>query len=267
MLDIKCSLGTEKELTQCIKYNPSSVEEGLKIIDTFFKLTNGKEIDILATDKDNKLVVMELKLEEDSNQLNQAMDYYDWVLNNFDTLKKIYSNANFQDIPPRIILVAKNYPEEILTLSKYLKENIEITLYRYIPIKINNEKFIICNEVQIQDAPEIFSPTTEKSLYDYIEIEAIKSNTKKLIDNIRLLDSKVTAEVKNWWGFSIKYNGRVFGWISIKKKYINIGIKKDVFNNQSWAVFDNVSSDKDFEKTFKDFKEAFVDAKNKINSI
>jgi len=42
MVDIKCSLNNEKELTQCIKYHPESVEDGLRIIDTFFKLSNGR---------------------------------------------------------------------------------------------------------------------------------------------------------------------------------------------------------------------------------
>ena len=35
MVEIKCELNHEVELTQCIKNNPESVEEGLKIIDTF----------------------------------------------------------------------------------------------------------------------------------------------------------------------------------------------------------------------------------------
>ena len=42
MVEIKCELNNEVELTQCVKNNPESVEEGLQIIDTLFKLSNGK---------------------------------------------------------------------------------------------------------------------------------------------------------------------------------------------------------------------------------
>ena len=264
MVEIKCSLSNEKELAQCIKYHPESVEEGLKIIDTFFRLSNGREIDVLAIDKDNKLVIMELKTGIDNNQLVQVMDYYDWVLNNFDTLKRIYPNTNFENVAPRLILVAEDYSDEVLTLSKYLKDSIEITLYRYIAIKYNNEKVIICNEKNIPDAPEIFNPTTERDLFNYIEADLVKINTKKLIEDIRSLDQKVTAEVKNWWGFSIKYNGRVFGTIAIRRKYINCSIKADIFSDQSWTNFENISSDKDFKEKSDDFKEAFNNAKNKL---
>lgn len=265
MTDIKCSLKNETELTQCVKFNPDSVEEGLKVIDTFFKLSNGRQIDLLAIDKDNTLVIMELKVDVDNNQLVQSIAYYDWVLNNFDALKRIFPNTHFESVPPRIILIARDFTEDIILLAKYFKENINITLYRYIAVKKDNEKVIICNEKNIPDAPEIFNPTTENELFNYIDDASVKAYTKKLIDEIRTLDPKVSAEVKNWRGFSIKYNGRVFGYISMRKKYINCGVKKDVYNNESWENFENINSENDFKKTFNDFKETFSTAKNQLD--
>ena len=266
MENIKVSLRDEKELTQCIKNNPESVESGLKIIDTFFKLSNGREIDILAVDKDNNLVVMELKKDQDDTQLTQALDYYDWVLNNIDTLRRLFPNTKFESVPPRIVLVAKKYTDNIILLAKYLHENVDITLYRYIAIKQNEDKAIICNDEAIPDVPEIFNPTTEEELYDYITDEDVRKKTKNLVKSIRAFNSKVTAEVKNWWGFSIKYNGRVFGSIEIKRKYIHCLIKLDVFDDESWDGYSEVKSKKDFEDSHDKFIEGYNNASKKLDN-
>jgi len=266
-MDIKIvELRDEKELTQCIKHNPSSIEPNLKIIDTFFKLQDGKEIDILAIDEKNRLVVIELKHGVDYHQLNQAVGYYDWILNNFDTIKRIFPNFTIEAIAPRLILIAEDFPEEILNLAKYLKDNIGITMYRYTAIQSGDEKIIVCNETKVSEPPQIFEKTTEDDLYNYIEESSVKEETKNLIKSIRGLDHKATAEVKNWWGFSIKYDGRVFGSIEIRKKYIHCNVKKDIYDEESWKGFEKISSHKNFEETLVDFKESFINAKKKMDN-
>ena len=40
---------------------------------------------------------MELKVDVDNNQLIQAIGYYDWVLNNFDTLRRIFPTNQFEN--------------------------------------------------------------------------------------------------------------------------------------------------------------------------
>lgn len=264
MVEIRCELKNEIELTQCVKHSPESVEEGLKIIDTLFKLSNGKQIDVLAVDKDNTLVIMELKMGIEDNQLIQTIGYYDWVLNNFDTLRRIFPTFQFESRNPRVILIAEDFTDDTILLAKYLNDSMNINLFRYIAVKHDQDKIIICNKTKIPDLSEIFQPTTEQELFNYIDILEVRNNVKKLVQDIRNLNPKVTAEVKNWWGFSIKYNGRVFGWISIKKKFINYEVKKDIYDRASSKGFDKVTSNKEFEDTFIDFKNAFVDAKKKM---
>lgn len=209
---------------------------------------------------------MELKHEIDYYQLNQAIEYYDWILNNFDTIKRIFPDFSIEPIAPRLILIAKDYPEEILNIAKYLKENIDITMYRYTAIQSGDEKIIVCNEAKISEPPKIFEKATEDDSYNYIEEPSVKEETKNLIKSIRDLDQKVTAEVKKRWGLSIKYDGRVFGYLDIKKKYIHYDVKKDVYDGKSWEGFEKVSSHKEFEETLVDFKKAFVSAKKKIDN-
>src|SRR3989344_5856536 len=177
MVSVKCSVKDEQELTHIIKLNPDSIEEGLRVIETFFNLPNGKQIDVLAMAKDNVLTIIELKKEIDEGQLIQTLNYYDWILSNLDSIKRIFPQSGFALKNPRIILIAEDYREDTLLLSKYLSEQIDITLYRYIAIKVNDKKLIICNEQAIPTTDEIFIPATEEDRVNYILDNDVKKRT------------------------------------------------------------------------------------------
>ena len=254
------TLKNELEMTKIVEKNPSNVEEGLKVLKILFKLPNKKEIDVLAVDKYNVLTVIELKVGSDEGQLNQAMGYYNWALENLDTIKKIYKDTTIEERNPRLILIAESYSDELLNLAKYLNETINLKLYRYTCVKCDNKKMLVCAEEEIPDIPGIFTPTTASGSLANIKNKEVNSRTKALIKYLQSLDEEVTIEPKAWGGFSIKYSGRRFCWIDLKREFINSGFKKNQKKDE-WEYIDRANTLSDFKKMKKLARSAFDEVK------
>lgn len=114
---------TEKDLEDYLIENLEKIEDGLKYITRQFELNEGR-IDILALDKNEKYVIIELKIALDKSLIWQCM-YYP------DELKKLYKTKKV-----RMITIAPSYPDYLLNPLKKIK-NIEF--YRY-NISISNHK-------------------------------------------------------------------------------------------------------------------------------
>ena len=82
-------LRNEAELESILKKNPSMIEENFQIIGNQLTTPTGR-IDMLGVDSNGTLALVELKVQEDGEQLTQALTYYDWVLNNIDFIKNAY---------------------------------------------------------------------------------------------------------------------------------------------------------------------------------
>lgn len=113
----------EKDLEDYLINNLDKIEEGLKYITRQLELGEGR-IDILALDKNDNYVIIELKIAIDKSLIWQCM-YYP------DELKILYKTRKV-----RMITIAPEYPTYILNPLKKIK-NIES--YRY-NISISNHK-------------------------------------------------------------------------------------------------------------------------------
>ena len=113
----------EKDLEDYLITHLEDIEPNLKYITRQFELNEGR-IDILAIDKNEKYVIIELKTTIDKSLIWQCM-YYP------EELKRLYKTRNV-----RMITIAPEYPEYILGPLKKIK-NIES--YRY-NISITNHK-------------------------------------------------------------------------------------------------------------------------------
>jgi hypothetical protein len=116
----------ESELEAILTENPNVIEEGLSVIDTQV-ITNSGRLDILGLDSGKALVVIELKIEESDEMLWQALDYYDWVFRNIDTVKRLYPNSEVDyGQTPRLMLIAPRFSEVIKRRAVYLEASVMI---------------------------------------------------------------------------------------------------------------------------------------------
>lgn len=91
---------TESALEDYLKFNLNKIEEGLQLIDTQVEIKNGI-IDILAKDKNNQIVIIELKVEQDERLIWQSI-YYPMQYKKEHSLKSV-----------RMLTVAPEYKEYI----------------------------------------------------------------------------------------------------------------------------------------------------------
>lgn len=113
----------EKDLEDYLINNLDKIEEGLIYLTRQFELNEGR-IDILAMDKNEKYVIIELKTAIDKTLIWQCM-YYP------DELKTLYNTKKV-----RMITISPEYPDYLLKPLKKIK-NIES--YRY-NISLSNHK-------------------------------------------------------------------------------------------------------------------------------
>ncbi|MDD2392293.1 MAG: hypothetical protein PHU94_05115, partial [Bacilli bacterium] len=132
--------------------------------------TQGSGIpDTLAIDESNNPVIIEYKLEQDSNVLVQGLSYFSWLEKNskhFELLvhEKINKDIKVNWDNPRIILIARGFDNRTISAVKAV-DNVE--LYKYVPY--NQDIFYLEN---------IYNPNGGQILKEKRIIE----NTDKVYD-------------------------------------------------------------------------------------
>lgn len=170
-------LRDESELESILRKDPEQLEGGLIILTGQRKTGEKGRLDLLGVDPDGRIVVIELKAKEDDRQLQQALDYYDWTLESIDFIRDAYKeklNAYKREIKgemPRIILVAPEFNDRMLKAVKYLNQDIEIMLLRYVCFKISEDRkeivFLPIDVPPIRGIEE--KPRTMQEFLDYIK--------------------------------------------------------------------------------------------------
>ncbi len=252
----------EAELEAILVKNPAQIEEGFEVL-TRQKAYHGgsSRLDLLGTDSQKILTLVELKVVPDANQLTQALGYYDWVLERgIDWFKDAYKR-DIQDAMPQIFLIAPDFEKETITSTKYLREDIKIRLFRYRCFEINNQKEVSLIEETIPRIKTIEGkPLKFEDHLNYISDKEIKEIFKQAISDIKKLDDAVEEQVKSW-GLTYWIAGRKFCELYPRKEFFGTGYKTEEqggWDNNSIHTLD------EWNETFsKKIKTAFKAMKNR----
>jgi hypothetical protein len=209
----EADLKDEQELEYLLKKDPEQIEKGLIVIANQVITPKGR-IDLLCVDKEKVLTVVEIKLDQDDDHLMQTISYYDWVFENMEWIRNTYPKFGISDeYPPKIILVARNFTENVIIEAKYFAANFDIKLYIYQAVKVDDRKFIICNEIVLPKIPEFpEKPKTIRDHLTYITDEEVQEVCNKTIQTIENLGENIETSPKKW-GITFKYKGRNFAAI------------------------------------------------------
>lgn len=109
---------SEFELENFLYKNLNLLDDGLKPLCRQFRVSNGR-LDILAKNKDYKHIIIELKVEEDTDIIFQCKHYY-------DEISRIKNSKNI-----KVIVIAPKYNSSIKKELKKLKNIIDIEIYTY----------------------------------------------------------------------------------------------------------------------------------------
>src|SRR3989344_4950572 len=106
----EATLKDEAELEALLIKNPTQIEDGFSII-THQKTHKSGRLDIIGTDAQKTLTLIELKVVTDENQLKQALSYCDLILQQgMDWIREAYKKE-IEDAMPQIFLIAPDFDE------------------------------------------------------------------------------------------------------------------------------------------------------------
>ncbi len=214
---------SEKELHGIIEKEIDALEEGLEILKYEFAMKKGIP-DFLCVDSGGRLVIIEVKLQEDEGILFQALRYYNEIDREIYTIARIFSeNKVNPERHPRILLIAERFSDDIKQLSTLVKPEVE--LYEYTVLCTPDDKRGICYHPVplIPRGEDITKPSTLCELREYITKEPLKPLFDKLIDEIKSIGEGIKEyTTQSYVGF--KYRGQQIAYLTPYRKSLDISV-------------------------------------------
>ena len=108
---LRASRAVDRErLVSLLHEQPEALKEGLKVIDADLPCETPGNVELLALDTTNRLVVIDVEDKPNDSLLLRGMGHLDWVVGNTALLRRIYSDhlINFS-LQPQLFLVAPDF--------------------------------------------------------------------------------------------------------------------------------------------------------------
>jgi len=228
-----------EEIVRLLKEGIANLERGLRILDCNLIIAK-RPLDILAVDILGELVIIELEPKGDETVILRALEHFDWVINNMNSVVQKYRKEKIDiTLAPRIIIILGNISENFVRKLTYINTT-KIELYEYElkkedglnRLNLKPYAFSLSNHKKI----EISKPRLE-DLLDYIRVLPLRQLCLKIIREIRSLNlnalvdtSKGYIEIQNKEESLLRiYPQPDFFWISFSSQGKWQGIKvKDI---------------------------------------
>jgi len=245
----------EQELENVLVSDIEQIEEGLKVIGSQIRTSKGEgRLDILCLDADNILTIIELKNKVDESQLQQAMTYFNWTLENLYWIKDAYKIQGLEETTPRIVLIAPEFSDALLNEAKYLSETVAISLLTFSSFKINGKIEVVFNPIKTSEISEIQDKPKEiKDHYEFITDSSVREIMKWAQDEI----TKWSADIKphaTKFGIVMKYRNKNFCGFYPRRTSFTISYKE----KGSWEDIRGIKTEQDAGSTINTLvKESF----------
>ena len=233
----------ERELEDLLVENPESIEEGIRILGRQVKTDSGP-LDIIASDADSVLTVLELKDHVDEGQLDQGLRYYDWARSNIEWIARSHPKMIDANQEPRLILIAPTFSDSLKRIAKYVTVSIDLMEYHVIQLP-DGRRFAICTSIEIGSPPEPTIVPTRNGHLNRIESERIRQLCLDCIGQLEKMSIEIRPK-ENFW-FSIWYRGKRFMYLGCKKNYFVCSVQRP---DGSWTERIRVTDKKDWDELF-----------------
>lgn len=204
-------VGLERDVQRLFEHNLPTLLD-ITFLASEYSTSFGGRIDTLGIDNNGAPVIIEFKLTQNDNVINQGLSYLRWLLDHKAEFEALVHKANISmDIDwasPRVICVAESYNKFDLDTADLLPMNIELYRYRM----YENDLLLIEAEVQakvkistskIFDQKEGHSSRPFKEKIQYMikdHLDGISDPTRELFsalkERIVALDDAIIEESK-----------------------------------------------------------------------
>lgn len=207
----------EKELEDLLINDLEELEEDLKYLGRQI-MTDSGSLDILALDREKRLVIIELKVKKDDDQLFQSIRYFDWIKSRIEWISRSYIKEGYQiDVKkdPWIFLVAPSYSDNLKKVARYVDP--DLTLYEYDVIKVNDRKKVLCREINYGDPYEPVEIPTIQGHLNYIIKDDVRDILEKKLEELRSNHIELQPFPRR---ITLRYKGKIIGRIRCKERVL-----------------------------------------------
>lgn len=227
------SLKLERQIQNIVEKN---LEElfGIKFLASEYIIDNGR-VDTLGLDENNCPVVIEYKLNSNTNIINQGLFYLDWFMEHkaeFDILcrEKLGAKIDIDWDNPRLLCIATDFNKYDDNAIKQINRNIELIRYTLF------EKDLLM--IQLASAVSEKTRTTNTSGDKYIchRIEyRLTTTNKNIIEYTKELDEYILnlgddiqkKELRNYWAYKTIKN---FACLVVNQEKLDVYVTIDYQN-------------------------------------
>jgi len=235
----------EKELHSIIEKELDALEEGLVLLKYEFALTKGIP-DFVCVDSGERLVVIEVKLQEDENILFQALRYYNEIDKDRYVIAKMFSKKDINPKEhPRIILIAEKFSDDIRRLSTLVIPDIEV--YEYTLLLTSDGKEGICyHAVSLPKVEEIITtPRSPEEIKKYLTKDILKPLFDRIIEQVKDISKDIDVyTTQDYIGF--RFKGRQIAYLWPHRKSLDIAAA-NIDENGHNIEFDTLRIEEDTE--------------------
>lgn len=125
---------TREQVAAAIREFDSALEDGLRALDAEVPCPPCGEIDLLAVDRANQLVVVDFDIHAGDDLLVRGLGHADWAIANVPNLRRMYRGQaiNFS-LEPRLLLVAPGFsPRVVRAASQVTRVRIDWVRYHFL---------------------------------------------------------------------------------------------------------------------------------------
>ncbi|TEU13550.1 MAG: DUF91 domain-containing protein [Anaerolineales bacterium] len=255
---------SEAELHMIIQAELDAIEGGLELLQ--HEYPSGKGIlDFLCADSDHRLVIIEVKLHEDENILFQALRYYGDIDKNRYVVARLFADKDVNpEDPPRIILIAERFSEDIRRLSTLVRPDIELLEYSVVTLP-TGEKGILYHPVSPVPPPPP-GPKPIEWLLNYLKEESLKPLLQEIRQAVKGIGKGIEEyATPNYIAYK-HTSGRQFAYIWPRRRYFDFGANI-VDEDRRLLDYEGIrieTGDEDYSEVLAKVKTSFVNLGGKL---
>jgi hypothetical protein len=140
------------QLVATLAEYPDALESGLRVLGVAIPCNPYSEIDLLALDRSNQLVIVEIVTTLGDELLLRGISHVDWVASNVANVQRMYQTQAINLArQPRLMLVAPGFSRLTSTAIRRLT-GLEIACFKYHSVMLSARTAILIEQLREEDA-------------------------------------------------------------------------------------------------------------------
>jgi len=114
---------TKTRFVDALRQVQGSLEEGLRVIDAFVPCHPHGEIDVLAIDRANQLIIIDVETVTNDALVLRGLAHFDWVVHNLPNVLRMHPLQSINtSAEPRLFLLAPQFSSLLMSVARRLAE-------------------------------------------------------------------------------------------------------------------------------------------------